>query len=336
MSPATLPDPIVLAPEVRDALASGRPVVALESSVIAHGLPHPQNLETASAAEGAVRESGAVPAMVAVVDGSVRVGLDPETAERIATAVRVPKVGNRDLGPVLSGGGLGATTFAATLAVADLTGVEVVACGGLGGVHRGAAESFDVSADLIELTRSSAVVVSGGVKSILDVGATLEYLETQGVPVIGHGCDQFPAFYCPTSGFPVPHRMDKDEQVAAAAEFHWQLGGTGSLLVAAPIPHDAALDVTEHDRVIQEALDAAERDGVRGPSLTPYLMKHIGAATGERSAVANRAVLLNSAALAGRIAVALADRRAVRRTEEPPPCIASSPKDDEREPNDER
>lgn len=312
MSPTTAPDPIVLAPEVRDALVSGRPVVALESSVVAHGLPHPQNLETAAAAEQAVRESGAVPAMTAVVDGTVRVGLDPETAERLATAGRIPKVGNRDLGPVLSAGGLGATTFSATLAVACRAGVTVVACGGLGGVHRGAAESFDVSADLIELTRSRAVVVSGGVKSILDIGATLEYLETQGVPVIGHTCDQFPAFYCPTSGFPVPHRMDKDEQIAAAAGYHWQLGGRGGLLVAAPVPPEAALDADEHDRVVRAALDAAERDGVRGPALTPYLMKHVGTATGGRSATANRAVLLNSAALAGRVAVALADRRTVR------------------------
>lgn len=310
MSTAAPSDLIVLAPEVREALAAGTPVVALESSVIAHGLPHPQNLEAAAEVEKAVRQSGAVPAMVAVLDGTVRVGLEPDTAERLATAERVPKVGNRDLGPVLAGGGLGATTFASTLAVADRAGIGVVACGGLGGVHRGAGESFDVSGDLVELARSRAVVVCGGVKSILDIGATLEYLETQGVPVIGHACSEFPAFYCPASGFPVPHRLDQADRIAAAAEYHWRLGRGGSLLVASPIPAADALDPAEHDRVIRQALDSAERDGVRGPSLTPYLMKHVGAATGGRSATANRAVLLNSAGLAGQVAAALAGRRA--------------------------
>jgi pseudouridine-5'-phosphate glycosidase len=316
MSTAAGSDLIVLAPEVREALAAGDPVVALESSVIAHGLPHPQNLEAAAEVEKAVRASGAVPAMIAVLDGAVRVGLEPRAAERLATAERVPKVGNRDLGPVLAGGGLGATTFASTLAVADRVGIAVVACGGLGGVHRGAGESFDVSGDLVELARSRAVVVCGGVKSILDVGATLEYLETQGVPVVGYACSQFPAFYCQAGGFPVPHRLDEVERIAAAAEYHWQLGRGGSLLVATPIPAEDAMDPAEHDRVIQEALDAAERDGVRGPSLTPYLMKHVAAATRGRSASANRAVLLNSAGLAGRVAAALAGRRAAGEAKE--------------------
>ncbi|MFV0129844.1 pseudouridine-5'-phosphate glycosidase [Streptomyces sp. HMX112] len=308
MSAAAPQGPLVLAPEVRDALAAGRPVVALESSVVAHGLPHPHNLRAAAEAERAVREGGAVPAMVAVLDGTVRVGLRPRDAERLATAGRVPKVGNRDLGPVLAGGGIGATTFSATLAVAGPAGIPVVACGGLGGVHRGAGASFDVSADLVELTRGRAVVVCGGVKSILDIGATLEYLETQGVPVVGHGCSRFPAFYSPASAFPVPHRLDEVEEIAAAAGHHWALGRGGSLLVATPVPAAAALDPAEHDRVVQEALDAAEKDGVRGQALTPYLMKHVGAATGGRGAAANRAVLLNCAALAGRIAAALARR----------------------------
>jgi pseudouridylate synthase len=297
--------PLVLAPEVKDALASDLPVVALESSVIAHGLPYPGNVQTAGQLDRAVREAGAVPAVVAICDGQVRIGADDVLIHQLATASAVPKAGNRDIGVLLAKGGLAATTLSATLAMACHAGISVVAAGGIGGVHRGAAETFDISADLTELSRSRAVVVCGGAKSILDIGLTLEYLETLGVPVIGYDCADFPAYYCATSGYPVPRRIDHAGTIAAAARLHWRLGlGTG-VLVAAPIPAAHALPADELDGAISAALAAASAEGVRGQALTPYLMKAVGAATGGRSAAANQAVLLNSARLASQIAAHL-------------------------------
>jgi pseudouridylate synthase len=295
--------------EVQDALVSGAAVVALESSVLAHGLPYPANLETGALVEQAVRDSGAVPAMIAVDKGCIVVGLGDDERERLATTSGVPKVGNRDLGAILARGALGATTVAATLAAADVAGIHVLATGGLGGVHRGATETFDVSGDLLQLTRSRLAVVSAGVKSILDIDLTLEYLETLGVPVVGFGCDDFPAYYCRTSGRRVPQRLDRVDDLAATADLHWRAGLGGSLLVVAPIDERAALDSAEIDGAITAALSTASDSGVAGPALTPYLMKAISAATGGRTAAANQAVLLGSARLAGELAAAYARLR---------------------------
>ncbi|GHA34989.1 pseudouridine-5'-phosphate glycosidase [Streptomyces tauricus] len=292
--------------EVGDALAENRPVVALESTVIAHGLPYPGNVETALAIEKAVRESGAVPATVGLDGGRFTVGMSPDDMERFAVGPDVPKVSSRDVGVVLAGGGLGATTVASSLVAADLAGIPFFSTAGIGGVHRGAGESFDISADLVQFTRSKVAVVCAGAKSILDLGLTLEYLETLGVPVIGYRFDHFPAFYCRSSGLRVPQRIDDPGDIARAVRMHWAAGLPGGALITAPIDEEHALDSDLMEGVIQEALRAAEDDGVRGPAATPYLMKAVSRATEGRSAAANREVLISTARLAGHLAVAYA------------------------------
>jgi pseudouridine-5'-phosphate glycosidase len=292
--------------EVRTALAEDRPVVALESTVIAHGLPYPGNAETAVAVEKAVRDAGAVPATIGLAEGAFRIGLSETDIERFATTPGVPKVSSRDIGVVLAGGGLGATTVASSLVGADLAGIPFFSTAGIGGVHRGASESFDISADLIQFTRSKVAVVCAGAKSILDLGLTLEYLETFGVPVIGYRYDDFPAFYCRSSGFRVPKRLDSLADIARSLRLHRQAGLPGGALVTAPIAEEHALDSEAMESVIQAALRSAEEEGVRGPAATPYLMKAVSRATGGRSAAANREVLVSTAHLAGELAVAWA------------------------------
>jgi pseudouridine-5'-phosphate glycosidase len=292
--------------EVREALSRRRPVVALESTVIAHGLPYPGNVETALAVEKAVRDAGAVPATVGIADGRFLVGMDRATVERFAQAPGVAKVSSRDIGAVIARGGLGATTVASSLVAADLAGIPVFSTAGIGGVHRGATETFDISADLVQFTRSRVAVVCAGAKSILCLKLTLEYLETLGVPVIGYGCDDFPAFYCRSSGLPNPQRIDDPHTLARALRAHWDLGLPGGALVTTPIDEEHALDRAEMEDVLRQALADAERAGVTGPALTPYLMKAISRATGGASAEANRAALIGTARTAGRLAVALA------------------------------
>ncbi|MEE1929408.1 pseudouridine-5'-phosphate glycosidase [Streptomyces sp. TRM 70351] len=294
--------------EVREALRERRPVVALESTVIAHGLPYPGNAETAIAVEKAVRDAGAVPATVGIADGRFTVGLDAAGVERLATAPagRVAKVSSRDIGPALASGGLGATTVAATLVAAELAGVPVFSTAGIGGVHRDATRTFDVSADLVQLARSRVAVVCAGAKSLLSPKLTLEYLETLGVPVIGYRCDDFPAFYCRSSGLRNPQRMDDLATIARALHTHWDLGLPGGALVTSPIDEEHALDHDETERVLRTALADAGRDGVSGPALTPYLTTAVSRATGGASTAANRAVLLSTARTAGGLAVALA------------------------------
>ncbi|WP_052865676.1 pseudouridine-5'-phosphate glycosidase [Streptomyces niger] len=293
--------------EVADALAEHRPVVALESTVIAHGLPYPANAETAIAIEKAVRDAGAVPATIGLARGKFVVGMDSAQIEEFATAGRIPKVSSRDIGPVLAGGGLGATTVASSIVAADLAGIPVFSTAGIGGVHRGAGETFDISADLVQFTRSRVAVVCAGAKSILDLGLTLEYLETLGVPVMGYRCDDFPAFYCRSSGFANPQRLDDLPAIAAALRGHWDAGLPGGALVTHPISEADALDSDHMEQVIAEALAAAEAAGVRGPAITPYLMKAVSQATEGASATANRAVLISTARVAGELAVAYAD-----------------------------
>jgi pseudouridylate synthase len=297
--------PLALAPEVREALASRAPVVALESTIIAHGLPYPQNLTLAQEVEGLVRGAGAVPATIAVAGGAVRIGLDPDLLQRLARGQEVAKVSRRDLGAVLVRGGLGATTVAATMLCAHLAGVRVFATGGIGGVHRGATLTMDVSADLAELARTPVCVVCAGAKSILDLPLTLEVLETQGVPVLGLGTDTFPAFYTPNSGLAVPVRVADAAEAAAIARAHWSLGGAGVVL-AVPIPAAHALPGEEIDPLIQRAVAIAGEQGVNGPAWTPFVLDQIRQLTGGRSVSANVALVKHNATQAAAVARALA------------------------------
>jgi pseudouridine-5'-phosphate glycosidase len=295
-----------ISPEVADALAAGRPVVALESTLIAHGLPRPRNLEVAAELEAVVRAEGAVPATIAVVAGEARVGLDSEALALVASSEDVVKCGVRDLAVVAARGGHGATTVASTAWLAARAGIHVFATGGLGGVHRGARESWDESADLDTLARVGVAVVCSGVKSILDVAATLERLETLGVTVLGYGTDTFPGFYLHDSGFPVPWRVDSPEEVAAILHARSPVGTEErAVVVANPLPADQQLDVELHDRVVEAGLAAAEDAGVSGKEITPFLLDHLQRETGGASLEANVRLVLRNAALAARIAAAL-------------------------------
>jgi pseudouridylate synthase len=292
--------------EVAEALAGGRPVVALESTIIAHGLPHPDNLALARDLEAIVRAEGAVPATIALAGGRIRVGLDDATIERLATSADVAKVSRRDIAAVLAGGGLGATTVAGTMVAAQLAGIAVFATGGIGGVHRGAETSLDVSADLDELARTPVLVVTAGAKAILDLPKTLEALETRGVPVVGYATDDFPAFWCRSSGLGVPLRLDSAESVARAFAIHRRLGLGSGFVVANPIPEADALDRGAVEDAISRALADAASAGVAGKDVTPYLLKRVLAATGGASLRANVALVRDNARLAARIATALA------------------------------
>ena len=288
-------------PEVRDALAAGRPVVALESTIVAHGMPYPANLETALAVESIVREEGAVPATVAVVDGAVQVGCDASMLERLASEPGVAKVSRRDMPVVLAQGNLGATTVSGTLIGAGLAGIRVFVTGGIGGVHRGVADTWDISADLDELARHDVAVVSAGAKSILDLPKTLEVLETKGITVLGYGTDEFPAFFTPHSGIPVAHRADTPEQVASILKAKWGLGLKGGVLVANPVPAEFGFDASA---ATDKALADAARQGIEGKALTPFLLKHIAEATGGQSLAANVALVKHNARIGALIAVA--------------------------------
>lgn len=288
--------------EVAAALAEQRPVVALESTLIAHGLPYPRNLETARAAEAAVRRCNAVPATIALMGGQLRIGLEPEEIERFARAEGIAKVSRRDLAAVISGGGDGATTVAATMIAARLAGIRFMATGGIGGVHRGGEQSLDISADLGELARTRVAVVSAGAKAILDLPRTLEVLETLGVPVVGYGAADFPAFYCRDSGLILEARAETPENVARLALAHWDLGLGGGLLIANPPPEAVALDRREVEALVEEACREAAAAGIAGKRLTPFLLERVTALSSGRSLEANVALIESNAALAGRIA----------------------------------
>jgi pseudouridine-5'-phosphate glycosidase len=290
---------------VRDALAEGRPVVALESTVIAHGLPRPANVEIARAMEAAIHAEGAVPATIALLDGEIVVGLDDTQLERLGNEDGVLKASRRDLASALVRRATTATTVAGTLACAALAGIRIFATGGIGGVHRGAAHSFDISADLDELARSPVLTVCAGAKAILDLRLTLEYLETRGVPVIGFQTDELPAFYSRESGLAVPHRADTVEEVAKIARAQWQSGLGGGILVTCPIPVEHALPPASVESAIARALAQAEEQGIHGPALTPFLLARVAALTGGESVAANSALLLNNATWAARFGAAL-------------------------------
>ena len=290
-----------VSPEVREALHAGQAVVALESTIVAHGMPYPANLETALAVEAIVREEGAVPATVAVVDGAVQVGCDRLTLERLASEPGVAKVSRRDMPVVMARGGLGATTVSGTLIGAGLAGISVFVTGGIGGVHRGVAGTWDVSADLEELARHNVAVVSAGAKSILDLPKTLEVLETKGITVLGFGTDEFPAFFTPESGLPVAHRADTPQEVAAILRAKWGLGLEGGVLVANPVPDEHGFDA---GAATEAALADAEAQGIEGKALTPFLLKHIAESTEGKSLKANVALVKHNARIGARIAVA--------------------------------
>ncbi|OLT23406.1 pseudouridine-5-phosphate glycosidase [Pseudonocardia sp. CNS-139] len=300
MSPAVAPSP-----EVAAALAAGRPVVALESTLLAHGLPAPQNRAAAAELEAAVRAHGAVPATVAVLDGVPRVGLTAAELDRVCGG-GLAKLSVRDLGPAVGLGRDGATTVAATAALAQAAGVALFATGGLGGVHRGARDTWDVSADLGALAGTAVLVVCSGVKSILDVPATLEVLETESVPVLGYRTDAFPGFYRRDSGHPVPWRVDSPAEAAAVWRAHRTLGGPAGAVLAQPVPAADELDAGLHDRLLAEGLALVAERGVTGKDVTPALLEHFHAGSGGASLRTNLALVRANAELAAQVAVALA------------------------------
>jgi pseudouridine-5'-phosphate glycosidase len=294
-----------LLPSVAEALAAGHPVVALESTLIAHGLPRRRNLEVARELEATVRAAGAEPATIAVVAGEARVGLEDAALEAVATRDDVVKCGVRDLAPVVARGGHGATTVAATAHLAARAGIRVFATGGLGGVHRGASDTFDESADLFTLARTGITVVCAGVKSILDVAATLERLESLNVTLLGYGTDTFPGFYLSDTGLPVPWRVDTPEEVAAVMHARNELGtGDRAVVVANPLPASEQLDPALHDRVLRGGLSAAGRAGIAGKDITPYVLDHLHGATEGASLEVNVRLVRRNAELAARIAAA--------------------------------
>ena len=294
-----------LTEEVADALGAGLAVVALESTIIAHGMPWPQNVDTALAAENEVRTLGAIPATVAIISGRPRAGLTREEIVALGRAGRdVAKVSRRDIPILVARGATGATTVAATMIVAGLAGIRVFATGGIGGVHRGAQTSFDISADLQELARTSVAVVCAGAKSVLDLRLTLEYLETHGVPVIGYRTDRLPAFFTRDSGFGVDVRLDEPGDVARVMKSKWQLGLAGGLVVANPIPQRFELAREAIEAATRQAHDDARAQAIAGSALTPFLLSRVSALTGGRSVTSNAELVLNNARLGAQVALA--------------------------------
>ena len=295
-----------IAPEVKSAVEAGKPVVALESTILSHGMPYPENLTFAAEVERIIRAEGAVPATMAIIDGRMKVGLSAGELELMCKGENVAKVSRRDLPIILATGGTGATTVASTMILASLAGIPVFATGGIGGVHRGATTTMDISADLQELAHTPVAVVCAGAKMILDIGLTLEYLETMGVPVLGYNTDQFPAFYCRKSGFGVDYTAKSAAEIAKIARTKWDLGLAGGMLIGNPVPEEYALDFDEMSAVIDKALATAEKDHVHGKNITPYLLAHIVEYTGGKSLATNIQLAYNNARLAAKVAVELA------------------------------
>ena len=296
---------LLFSPEVAAARAAGTPVVALESTIISHGMPYPQNVATAREVEQIIRVAGAVPATIAIIDGKICIGLSDQQLELLGSAADAMKVSRRDLPYVVATGALGATTVAATMICAALAGIDVFVTGGIGGVHRGAATSFDISADLQELAQTNVTVVCAGVKSILDIGLTLEYLETHGVPVVSVGQAGFPAFFSRESGFKADFQLDTPEQQAAFIHAKRALGLNGGVVLANPVPAPDAMPFDEIDAITRRALDEAAADGIKGKAVTPYLLARIKALTGGRSLATNIALVKHNAIVGARLAVAL-------------------------------
>lgn len=292
-------------PEVEKALEEGAPVIALESTIISHGMPYPKNVETALAVEEVIRKNGAVPATIGIIKGRIKIGLTRDEIEYMATAENVLKVSRRDFPLVISQKADGATTVAGTMIAANMAGIRLFVTGGIGGVHRGAGESFDISADLEELKMTDVTVICAGVKSILDIGATLEYLETAGVPVITYQADQFPAFYSRLSGFEAECRMDDAEDIAALIKAKDRMGLKGGILVACPIPKEDEIPFDEIDVVIQKALKECEEQKITGKRITPFLLSRVKDLTEGKSLEANIKLVLNNADIGAKIAINL-------------------------------
>jgi pseudouridine-5'-phosphate glycosidase len=294
-----------ISPEIRDAISEKKAVVALESTIISHGMPWPQNVETALAVEAVVRKEGAIPATIAILEEKLCIGLDQRQLEMLGKEKGVWKVSLRDMPYVVAKGLPGATTVAATMRIASMAGIRIFATGGTGGVHRGAENSLDISADLTEMAQTSVAVVSAGVKSILDIGLTLEYLETLGIPVLTFGQDEFPAFYSSRSGFPSPLRSDSEAEIARMLKTKWEMGLNGSVLIANPIPAAYEVPAEKMETFIQQALNEADTLGISGKAVTPFLLKRIAEVTGGESLDANIALIKHNAGLAARIAVGM-------------------------------
>lgn len=295
-----------ISPEVQQALADGKPVVALESTIISHGMPYPKNVETAMLVEKTIRENGAVPATIAIIGGRLKAGLSPEEIEYLGKSGRkVAKVSRRDLAAIVARGADGATTVTTTMIIAHMAGIKVFATGGIGGVHRGAETTMDISADLEELASTPVMVVCAGAKSILDLGLTLEYLETKGVPVIGYGTDELPAFYTRSSGFGVDYRVDTPAQLAAMFKAQQELGMKGGMLVTNPIPEQYAMDKAVIDAAIEQAVAESKEQGIHGKETTPFLLARVVELTGGDSLESNIQLVLNNAIVASKTAAEL-------------------------------
>ncbi|MHC2994203.1 MAG: pseudouridine-5'-phosphate glycosidase [Candidatus Atribacteria bacterium] len=291
--------------EVKEALEQDRPVVALESTIIAHGMPYPENLEIAQELENIIRRYGVVPATIAVIEGKIKIGLAKEELELLATSKKALKASRRDLSIIIARGLTASTTVAATIVAAHLAGIQIFVTGGIGGVHRGAEKTFDISADLQELARTPVVVVCAGAKAILDLSLTLEYLETMGVPIIGFKTDEFPAFYSRGSGLKVDYTVNDEVEAAKVIKTKWDLGLTGGIVIANPIPEKFALPKDYMDRIIEESLKEAEKVGIKGKELTPFLLNKINELSEGESLKANIALLKNNAHLGAKIALEL-------------------------------
>jgi pseudouridine-5'-phosphate glycosidase len=295
-----------LSPEVAQALSEGKPVVALESTIISHGMPYPQNVETALKVEQTIRDNGATPATIAIIGGRLKAGLTPDEIEYLGKKGRaVAKASRRDLPVLVARGADGATTVTTTMIIAHLAGIKVFATGGIGGVHRGAETTMDISADLEELAMTPVMVICAGAKSILDLGLTLEYLETKGVPVIGYGTEELPAFYTRKSGFRVDYRIDTPEELAAAFRAKLEMGLKGGMLVTNPIPEEYSMDPDRINAAIDEAIAECNAQGIKGKETTPFLLARIKDITGGDSLASNIQLVLNNARLAARTAALL-------------------------------
>jgi len=303
-------DYLDIAPEVATALAAGNPVVALESTIISHGMPYPRNVETATAVEAVIRDGGATPATIAILDGHLKAGLSQDEIQHLGErGSEVVKCSRRDLPFIITRKQDGATTVAATMIIAAMAGIRVFATGGIGGVHRGVEDTLDISADLEELARTNVAVVCAGVKSILDISRTREFLETKGVPVVGFETDTLPAFYSRSSGFAVDFRVDAAAEVAEALRTKWGIGMDGGMVVAVPIPEQHALDGDEINSDLYEAITEMQRQGITGKDTTPFLLARIAERTGGRSLEANIQLVLNNARVAAEIAVEMSRGR---------------------------
>ncbi|MBR0575375.1 pseudouridine-5'-phosphate glycosidase [Proteiniclasticum sp. BAD-10] len=296
---------LYMSKEVEEALKAGQPVVALESTIISHGMPYPKNVETALKVEEIIRNHGAVPATIGIIGGRLIAGLSPEEIDHMGKAPDIAKVSRRDIPYIVANKKDGATTVASTMIIADLAGIKIFATGGIGGVHRGAETSMDISADLEELSSTGVAVICAGAKSILDIGLTLEYLETKGVPVLGNGTDELPAFYSRKSGYKVDYRIDTPEEFAKVLKTKWDLGLKGGALIANPIPEAYSMDADFISGVIEKAVEEANAQGIKGKETTPFLLAKVKEITGGDSLEANIQLVYSNAELAAKIAVEL-------------------------------